>query len=87
MLTACTAEDARVNEFTKIFGEVFHEYVHDLWQRIAGPRRTHKLTWGRGQAELGDGIVETVSGTIIYDAKSRRPTLQVTRSGDLDAFF
>jgi hypothetical protein len=87
MLTACSGDGAKVNEFTKLFGEVFHEYVHDLWQRISGRRRTHKLTWGSGQDELGDGIVETASGIIIYDAKSRRPTLQVTRSGDLEAFF
>lgn len=87
MLTACGRDGAKVIEFTSIFGEVFHEYVYDLWQRIAGFHRTHKLIWGRGQDELGDGVVETASGLIVYDAKSRRPTLNVTRSGDFDAFF
>jgi hypothetical protein len=86
MLTACGGDQTTVNAFTECFGNLFHEYVHDLWHRVVGAGHVHKLTAKSGE-ELGDGIIAVADGFIVYDAKSRRPTLSVMRSGDLDAFF
>jgi hypothetical protein len=86
MLTACGGDAKRVNAFTELFGKLFHEYVHDLWERVAGADKVHRL-WGAGGEEFGDGVIEAPDGLIIYDAKSRRPTRQVTSSGNIDAFF
>jgi hypothetical protein len=85
MLSGCKEDQAKVNALTSLFGQIFHEYVYDLWQRLAGPERVRKII-NRGQEELGDGIVSLPDASIVYDAKSRRMTLPVARTGNIRAF-
>lgn len=84
MLTACAGDAKRVNDLTRLFGDFFHEYVHDLWQRTAGKTAVRRVRYGKLQKEAGDGFVERGSDFLLYDAKSTRFRLPTVRTGKID---
>lgn len=81
ILDACLGNQSAVNQFTGTFGDLFHEYVFDLWRRIVGSENVHRTSYASGQREAGDGIIFHRDRIFIYDAKSTRFRRETLRSG------